>query len=253
MSNQLAVEDARGHAPVARRSRRTGTGRAPAAGPPARRAARLPSASTTRICMPGPRVAVVLDDLLLGVARDAEGDQRVLALAPAAEHGQAGQLRPAPRARWPAGSARPCSRTAAATRGRASPRRRVQGVVQERRRRRGVGDAGAPRPARRTARGPRRPGRPRCAADLHRQPGAVEEAGEVRERRRHVDHAVAGRSPSRSGSGVVRRHQRVVGVHHALGLTGGARGEDQQGDVVRVGAQARPARRGRAAAPTGWP
>ena len=39
----------------------------------------------------GERVAVALDELLLRVAGDAQGDQRVLALPPAAEHGQAGQ------------------------------------------------------------------------------------------------------------------------------------------------------------------
>src|SRR4051794_9889809 len=41
---------------------------------------------------PRPRVAVALDELLLGVTGLAEGDQRVLALAPPAEHGEAGQL-----------------------------------------------------------------------------------------------------------------------------------------------------------------
>ena len=39
---------------------------------------------------PGQRVAVALDDLLLGVAGDAEGDQGVLGLPPAADHGQLG-------------------------------------------------------------------------------------------------------------------------------------------------------------------
>jgi len=72
------------------------------------------------------------------------------------------------------------------------------------------------------------------AADLRGQPHAVEEAGEMGERRCHVDDAVPG-DPQPLRQRGVRRDQGVVRVHDALGLTRRARREDHQRHVVRVG------------------
>lgn len=73
-------------------------------------------------------------------------------------------------------------------------------------------------------------------AELDRQPRAVEQPGQVRERGGHVQHA-AGIDLHPLRHRPVRGPQRVVRVHDALGLAGSSRGEDQQRDLVRGRAQ----------------
>ena len=71
---------------------------------------------------------------------------------------------------------------------------------------------------------------------LDREPRPVEETGQVRERGRHVDNALAAHAKP-AGDRIVRGDQRVVRVHDTLGFAGGAGREDQQGHVVGVRAE----------------
>ena len=65
---------------------------------------------------------------------------------------------------------------------------------------------------------------------------AVEEAGLVPERRRHVADVARG-GAERALDRLDRGRDRVGGVHHALRLAGGAGGEHQLDDVVGPGTQ----------------
>ena len=72
------------------------------------------------------------------------------------------------------------------------------------------------------------------------------------ERRGHVDHGGGGDAEPGRQRVPFASDQRVVGVHHPFRLAGGARREDQQGDVVRIGAQFGECGRVAALLPTGW-
>jgi hypothetical protein len=70
-------------------------------------------------------------------------------------------------------------------------------------------------------------------AEGERQASAVQQAGQVGERGGRVNDRPVGQTEP-LGQRTQRRDQGVVRVHRPLGLTCGARGEDEQGDVVGV-------------------